>query len=68
MQESPPESARETDEAAGRAGRRLPNWTKLLLRAAAAAVLVAFLARKLDWPVFLDLLARCDWWWGATRH
>jgi len=63
MQESPPESARETDEAAGRAGRRLPNWTKLLLRAAAAAVLVAFLARKLDWPVFLDLLARCDWWW-----
>lgn len=50
----------------GRSPRRLPDWAKLLLRVVAATVLVGFLSRKLDWPVFLGLLARCDWrWWGC---
>jgi len=66
MQESPLdlEPRRDAAATAERPRGRVPEWAKLLLRAVAAAVLVAFLARKLDWPVFLDLLAKCDWnWW-----
>jgi glycosyltransferase 2 family protein len=66
MQESTPTSPRAPGTVPGRAPRRLPDWAKLLLRAVAAAVLVGFLARRLDWQNFLALLASCDWrWWGV---